>query len=208
MHISFDGCVPKTGCLEHSFANLEGSPLVAGHTLLVSAQIWLDSLPYFLLWIELSIRLTCERLRYLCTPYALVCPNLEVLLYRSPSLFLLFSLFVYLSVAYSSPGYPSHVTLSPGMQPGGGAKISTFSGVLAHITIASDGTPRILDHGEEEIYLTQRSERTCHNTGSCYSLCWFEVAHEHGQSVLHLLKRDVLHQTTADVSCFFLTNVN
>ena len=33
------------------------------------------------------------------------------------------------------------MTLSPGAEPGGGARISTLSGVEAHITIASDTMP-------------------------------------------------------------------
>lgn len=41
------------------------------------------------------------------------------------------------------PGKPSKVILSPGTAPDGGAKISTFSGELAHITIACDTTPLI-----------------------------------------------------------------
>lgn len=41
------------------------------------------------------------------------------------------------------PAKPSKVILSPGTAPGGGARISTFSGELAHITIAWDTTPLI-----------------------------------------------------------------
>ena len=36
---------------------------------------------------------------------------------------------------------PSTMTLSPGLQPGGGARISTLSGVEAHMTMASDTMP-------------------------------------------------------------------
>ena len=43
----------------------------------------------------------------------------------------------------ASPGKASKVILSPGTDPSGGAKISTFSGELAHITIAWDTTPLI-----------------------------------------------------------------
>ena len=43
----------------------------------------------------------------------------------------------------ASPGKASKVILSPGTDPLGGAKISTFSGELAHITVAWDTTPLI-----------------------------------------------------------------
>lgn len=51
--------------------------------------------------------------------------------------------FLGLSSFSGSPGKPSKVILSPGTAPGGGARISTFSGELAHITIAWDTTPLI-----------------------------------------------------------------
>ena len=44
----------------------------------------------------------------------------------------------------NTPVYPSKVTLSPGTHEDGGSRISIFSTELAHITIASDTTPRIL----------------------------------------------------------------
>ena len=45
---------------------------------------------------------------------------------------------------FIEPSYPVTVTRSPGTAPSGGARISTLSGVEAHMTIASDTIPRIL----------------------------------------------------------------
>ena len=53
-----------------------------------------------------------------------------------------------LHVWQNTPVYPSQVTLSPGKEPGGGSKISRFLGELAHITIASESIPRILEEHE------------------------------------------------------------
>ena len=44
----------------------------------------------------------------------------------------------------NKPSKPGTVTTSPGAAPLGGAKTSTFSGVDAHMTIASDMIPLIL----------------------------------------------------------------
>lgn len=41
--------------------DLEGSPLVGGYALVISAQIRLNLLPHFLLGVQLFIRLTCIR---------------------------------------------------------------------------------------------------------------------------------------------------
>ena len=44
------------------------------------------------------------------------------------------------------PSYPTQTTRSPTTQPSGGSRISTFSEVEAHMTIASDGIPLILQN--------------------------------------------------------------
>ena len=56
------------------------------------------------------------------------------------------TLFFGLHSAIGSPTNPSQVTRSPTTEPAGGIMSSTFSGVLAQRTIASDWTPLSL-HG-------------------------------------------------------------
>ena len=51
--------------------------------------------------------------------------------------------FYQIGIKEDSPSKPGTLTRSPGTAPAGGAKISTFSGVEAHMTIASETIPLI-----------------------------------------------------------------
>ena len=64
------------------------------------------------------------------------------------------------------PSNPTQYTLSPGALPVGGSMISTFSGVLAHMIIPSEGTPLILHKGSNHhmIYVSLHHMNNYHST--------------------------------------------
>ena len=108
-------------------------------------------------------------------------------------------------MAQAVPVKPWKVTLSPGTQVLGGSRISTFSGLLAHMTIASDVTPRILVEGgregegvgereRERVHVKKHREKVTHtHTHTHNPLHRFEITKDHHQPVLHLLHGYVFH---------------
>ena len=108
------------------------------------------------------------------------------------------------AITQHTPVYPSNVTISPGTQEGGGSNISTFSGALAHITIASDTTPRIL---------VCVCMRVCVFMCVCerdrpLSLDRFEVAENDDETVVHALNIHVSHKSTAHSPRLLIPQIN
>lgn len=68
------------------------------------------------------------------------------------------------SCDHFAPGNPWKVTRSPGWAPLGGSRISTLSGVLAHMTMAWDTIPLILT-----------GLRLHRNTAMRFCICWYNV---------------------------------
>ena len=123
--LSLDPRASHCGSPAHSLArHHKGNPPIAGHTFLISVELRLHRLKHFFLRVQHCIWGTCsrgERDSYV-PPFPL-------------------SL-----VSFSSlqPVNPSQEIRSPGIESVGGSRISTCSGELAHITIASETIPRIL----------------------------------------------------------------